>query len=126
MKLHTLGTNQGRRITAYGSGYIILDETRIEQNVIILPTQLITDWLPAENTQIGAALLAIFDANANAADVVIFGTGSAHRPLPAELVCQFNARGIGIEAMTSPSAYGTYNMLIAEDRKVAAALLVTL
>ena len=111
-----------RRITAYGSNYIILDETRIEENVIILPTRIITGWVPDDEAQIGATLLA--NINAEEIDLVIFGSGRTHLLLPAAITYQFNAHGISIESMTSTAAYGTYNLLIAEDRKVAVGLLL--
>ncbi len=56
-------------------------------------------------------------------DLLILGTGPAqHRP-PAALIAAAAARGLAIEAMDSRAAARTYNMLLAEGRRVAVALL---
>ena len=51
--------------------------------------------------------------------------GSRHRaaPVSAELRNALKAEGIAVEPMATGAACRTYNMLIAEDRRVAAALL---
>ena len=57
-------------------------------------------------------------------DVLLLGTGDALRfPAPACLLSLTRA-GIGIEVMDTPAACRTYNFLLSEDRRVAAAVLV--
>jgi uncharacterized protein len=57
-------------------------------------------------------------------DVLVLGTGDALRfPAPACLQSLTRA-GIGIEVMDTPAACRTYNVLLGEDRRVAAAVLV--
>lgn len=56
-------------------------------------------------------------------DVVLVGQGMEIAPLPAPLRAAFEAAGIGVEPMSTPSACRTYNVLLAEDRRVAALLL---
>ena len=56
-------------------------------------------------------------------DLVILGTGPTMRRPPAALTKAAAARGIAIEAMDSRAAARTYNMLLAEGRRVAVALL---
>lgn len=56
-------------------------------------------------------------------DVVLLGTGAAIAHPPAGLRAALEALGIGVEAMASPAAARTYNVLLSEGRRIAAALL---
>lgn len=67
----------------------------------------------------GDALLAL----AGRIDVLFVGTGAEVAHLPADITGRLQAAGIGIEAMTSPAACRTYNVLLAEGRRVALAAL---
>ena len=66
-----------------------------------------------------AALLAL----GGAVDVLFIGTGAETAHIPAPLRQRLEAAGLGVEAMNSPAACRTYNVLLAEGRRVAAALL---
>lgn len=57
-------------------------------------------------------------------EVVIFGTGWKTCLPPRELVFALARRGIGFECMDTPAACRTFNILISEDRDVAAVLIV--
>jgi uncharacterized protein len=54
---------------------------------------------------------------------VLFGTGDGQCWPSREVEHQFAARGIGLECMTTGAAVRTYNVLLAEGRAVAAALI---
>ncbi|HTZ34779.1 MAG TPA: Mth938-like domain-containing protein [Stellaceae bacterium] len=56
-------------------------------------------------------------------ELVLLGLGRRGRPVAPPLRAALKARGIGIEAMDTGAACRTYNVLLAEDRLVAAALL---
>ncbi len=56
-------------------------------------------------------------------DVLLIGTGAEITPLPGGLGARLEATGMGVETMASPSACRTYNVLLAEGRRVALALL---
>ncbi|MGB0534782.1 MAG: Mth938-like domain-containing protein, partial [Paracoccaceae bacterium] len=56
-------------------------------------------------------------------DVVLVGTGAEISYIPAEFRRPLEEAGIGIEVMSSPSACRTYNILLSEGRRIAAALL---
>ena len=57
-------------------------------------------------------------------DVVIVGTGARQRFVHPKLFSMLTARRIGIECMDSQAACRTYNILMAEGRKVALALII--
>lgn len=56
-------------------------------------------------------------------DVILFGTGKAFAPLPPVLRKALKESGLGVEAMDTGAACRTYNVLMAEGRRVAAALM---
>ena len=56
-------------------------------------------------------------------ELVLIGLGRRGAPVAPALRAALKAKGIGIEAMDTGAACRTYNLLLAEDRLVAAALL---
>jgi uncharacterized protein len=56
-------------------------------------------------------------------EILLLGCGARMRPVPAALRQALKATGIGLEPMDTGAACRTYNVLLAEDRRVAAALL---
>ncbi len=69
-----------------------------------------------------AALAAIFDQR-DAIDVLIIGTGADIAAVSPGLRQALREAGIGVEIMATGPAVRTYNILLAEGRPVAAALL---
>ena len=57
-------------------------------------------------------------------EIILFGTGWAPVIPPREVVFAMARRGIGFECMDTPAACRTFNILVGEDRDVAAVLLV--
>ena len=55
-------------------------------------------------------------------DVLFVGTGREISRIPPDVCTAFEKLGLGIEVMSSPSACRTYNILLSEERRVAAAL----
>ena len=56
-------------------------------------------------------------------DLILLGTGPTLRRLPPALAAEAARAGVAIEIMDSRAAARTYNMLLAEGRRVAVALL---
>lgn len=56
-------------------------------------------------------------------ELLLLGFGRRLSPVGAELRRALKAHGIAVEPMDTGAACRTYNMLVAEDRRVAAALL---
>jgi uncharacterized protein len=70
--------------------------------------------------------LAPFLARADAIDILLVGMGAAISLPDATFSRQravLEAAGIGVEIMATPPACRTYNVLLAEGRRVAAALM---
>ena len=56
-------------------------------------------------------------------ELLLLGLGRRMVPVAAALRASLKAKGIAVEAMDTGAACRTYNVLLAEDRRVAAALL---
>ena len=69
-----------------------------------------------------AALQPVLDAVSDL-DLVVIGQGDEIAAIPRDLRAALDDAGIGIEVMSTPSACRTYNVLLTEDRRVAAALV---
>lgn len=57
-------------------------------------------------------------------DVLVFGTGNDIAVLPDATRDALREAGVGVEVSTTRTAVRTYNILLSEDRRVAAALMV--
>ncbi len=121
MKLHLSSTAGLNIFTAYGEGYVAVNHRKYEENLIVLPDSVTPDWSTATVATLAAAdmdkLLAL------GAEIVLLGTGSRLRFPAGALLRPFAPAGIGLEVMDLQAACRTYNILAAEGRKVAAALL---
>ncbi|MFS8608072.1 MAG: Xcc1710-like domain-containing protein [Xanthomonadaceae bacterium] len=119
MKL-TQETGSGNLIRSYQHRQIRINDATYTRSVIVTADQLVTDWAPqtlAELTE--QHLQPILDLQP---EVVILGTGATQQ-FPQRAILQRVLRaGIGIEVMATDAACRTYNILMAEDRRVAAAL----
>ena len=122
MKL-SLDDNSARyMIRAYGPGHVVVNEEIIRTSVVVLPEQLLRDWAPGSFEDITAehieGLLALEP------EIILLGTGQRMQfPHPRTLAAAA-ARRVGIEVMDTAAACRTYNILAAESRNVAAALLM--
>lgn len=120
MKLH-LSISTGRNtVTGYGKGYVNINQVRYERSLIVLPERLITDWGEPELPESQAlAYLATLGA-----ELVLIGTGELLRfPSTSALRPLIDSR-IGFEIMDTNAACRTYNILVADMRNVAAALIL--
>jgi uncharacterized protein len=122
LKLHLAATTARNTVTGYGAGFVTVNGTRFERSLVVLPHRLVTDWRATTFEQLDAAqLAALVDLGA---DIVLLGTGDAIRFPRPEIVRPLVDARIGLEVMDVQAACRTYNILVAEERKVAAALLL--
>ena len=109
-------------ITAYSAGEICIRDRVFHASLILTRDTVIADWKAAPVDRLGIDdFERMFEL---APEVVILGTGSKQSMPPPELFAAFAARGIGLEVMDTGAACRTYNLLLAEYRAVAVALIV--
>lgn len=88
---------------------------------ILLTERTIVEWKDPALTI--ASLDTLFDVIPGI-EVLIVGTGASHVPLPSELREAAKKRGVSIDGMATGAACRTYNILISEDRRVGAAIML--
>ena len=121
MKLQLAQTDGWNTFTAYGEDYVSVNAVRHQDNLIVLPYQLIEKWTPASFSSLSRAdfdFLATLDA-----EIILLGTGKLLRFPSPELMQSLMQARKGIEVMDTQAACRTFNVLAGEKRKVAAALL---
>ncbi len=109
-------------IDAYGAGGFRFGEMSHKGSLLMLPSG-VKAW-PVQDRQpwSGSQFADVF-AEADSIELLLLGTGVDLRPLPEALRWRFRELGVAIELMSTPPAARTYNILVAEGRKVAAALI---
>jgi uncharacterized protein len=119
----TLEPNSGAHlIRGYSEGEIRIGEQRVRRSCIVSAETLITEWEPASFGELTVAHLeAIF---ALAPELVLLGSGPQQQFPPADVRAAFSARGVGLESMQLGAACRTFNVLVQEERRVAAALFL--
>ena len=109
-----------QRITAYGAGIVKINGESFETPLIVQPSK-VSEWQKAgiDETSITALIEQL-----EPLEVLLIGTGESGEFLPPALRNQLRqATGAGIEVMDSGAACRTYNVLMAEGRKVAAVII---
>jgi uncharacterized protein len=122
MKLHSTVTPGLLAITAYDASRIAVNGRALNRSFLLTPRRLVEDWPPLSFDALAEADMAAIAALE--CPIVLLGTGLRQRfPSPA-LLRPLIERRIGVEVMDSHAACRTYNILMAEGRDVAAALIV--
>ncbi len=109
-------------MTGYGAGYVEVNLRRYEGSIIVLPDAPVIPWPVSSFDALTPELFEYLIAPAP--EVVVFGSGSRLRFPHPRLTAALAAKRIGVESMDFMAACRTYNILMAEGRKVAAALLI--
>ena len=114
---------EGRQvIQAYGDGGFRIAGTRHGGAVLILPGQTVP-WPVDGLAGLAAGDFAPVVRARPAVEILLIGCGSRVAPLAPALREALRAEGIVVEAMDTGAACRTWNVLLAEERQVAAALL---
>jgi uncharacterized protein len=121
LKLH-LARSEGRNFfSGYGLGYVAVNGARHERSLVVLPDRIL-GWEPARFEDLNQAAFAVLAALP--LEILIVGTGPRLRFPHPSLTRDIHAAGIGLEVMDTHAACRTYNILLSEDRRVGAALLI--
>ncbi|WP_347313597.1 Mth938-like domain-containing protein [Defluviimonas sp. SAOS-178_SWC] len=115
MRLTEVTFDSARPIDGYGPGFFRIGGEVIHGAVLVTASSA-KGWAGYGDA---APLLAL----AGEIDVLLLGTGKTIAHPPAALREALEAAGIGVEPMASDAAARTYNVLLSEGRRIAAALL---
>jgi uncharacterized protein len=109
-------------IQGYDEGGFRIGGIRHAGSVLVLPEQTLA-WPVAAPDEVTAASLEPIRTAEPAVEILVLGCGPRFVLIPAELRVALKTAGIVIEAMDTRAACRTYNLLLAENRRVAAALI---
>ena len=122
MRLHQSITTDVNLITACSGERILVNNQPYMSSLIVTRETITTDWRPTALTELedhDLDLVVALDP-----EVVLLGTGDHMAfPHPRVLAPLIN-NNIGVEVMDTQAACRTYNILAAEGRQVAAALIL--
>ncbi|RXZ43336.1 Mth938-like domain-containing protein [Crenobacter cavernae] len=118
MKLHQ-SKNNGNLFTGYGDGFVLINDERFEGNLVVTADS-VTAWPVGAFDALEAGHFALVADLAP--EVVLFGSGKTIRFPHPRLTAALTNRGVGVEVMDTQAACRTFNILMAEDRKVIALL----
>jgi uncharacterized protein len=111
-----------RLIRRYGADFIAIGEELIRESCIVGATTLIRDWPPRDVASLTIEHLdPLFTLTP---EVVVLSTGERQEFPRAALRAEFARRRIGLEVMEIGAASRTYNVLVSEERKALAAILL--
>jgi uncharacterized protein len=122
LKLHRAATGNTRIFTAYDTDHVMVNGERHERSIVVLAEEVRCDWDAADFDALDEAHFGYFLALKP--DVLLLGTGARQRFPHPRLYRALTDAGIGVECMATPAACRTYNILVAEGRRVVAAILM--
>lgn len=121
IELDTISGDQ-YRIESYTNDAVVINGVSHTSSLIISPKKLVTGWEVSAFADLAVQHIeTITDLQP---EIIILGTGKQIRfPAPQILAGIFD-RNIGFEVMDTGAACRCYNLLVSEDRRVAAGLII--
>jgi uncharacterized protein len=123
LKLHAQATTNSNTVTGYGPDYIEVNRVRHAGSLVLAADAPVQAWTPNPVEQLSAADFA--PILALDPEIVLVGTGAVQRFLAPALTVALAQAGIGVEVMDTAAACRTYNILMAEGRRVVGAFLAS-
>jgi len=109
-------------IDAYGNSGFRFAGMSHRGSLLCLPDG-IWAWPVGNLTELTAAVLAPVFARAEALDLFLIGAGRDPWVLAEPIRQHFRAAGISVDCMATGAAVRTYNILLAENRRIGAGLI---
>ena len=109
-------------IDAYAHGEVTVRDTIYTRSLILTPETLVTDWPPNSIQELSAVHFE--QVLALEPEIILLGTGQRLCFPEVSITANIMEKMIGLEVMDTAAACRTYNVLMTEGRKVAAALLI--
>lgn len=109
-------------IDAYGAGGFRFADMSHKGSILLLPSG-VKAWDMVDGQPWSASQFVDVFAESEGIELLLLGTGVDLRPLPEAVRWRFREKRIGVEIMSTAPAARTWNILMAEGRKVAGALI---
>jgi len=122
MDITPLVSKGGQLIQSYGGGAFSIAGERYTGSVLVFPDRT-EPWPVTAFTDVTAETLAAAVAAAAEFEFLIIGAGKDSAHADPMLRAYLRDAGISLEVMDTGAACRTFNVLLAEDRQIAAALI---
>jgi len=109
-------------IDAYGDGGFRFADMSHRGSILIVPSGIYA-WPVETLSDVRPDSFTTVLAEADSIEFMLFGTGDDLVPASEDVAMRFAEAGIGLEVMATGAAARTYNVLLGEERRVAAALI---
>ncbi len=109
---------QAQVIRTYGPGRFLIGEREWRQAVLVTPLATVA-WMVASAEELSVDVL----KDAPQVEVLVVGCGARSVFVPPTKRAAFKDAGVGLEVVDTGAACRIYNVLLAEGRRVAAALI---
>ena len=113
---------QVQLIRTYGPGRFLISDREWRQPVLVTPT-VTTAWNVARAEELTVESLEALKAAPAPTELLVLGCGARAIFVPPALRAELKAAGLALEVVDTGSACRIYNVLLAESRRVAAALI---
>ncbi len=113
-------------IEAYGAGGFVFAGMSHKGSILALPGGISAWRIEGFDSLTIGDFNPVFLEPAGAIDILLVGTGDHLRPVPKDIRAALLAHSIRVDPMATTHAVSTYNILLGEKRKVAAALIATM
>ena len=122
MEITPLVPENRQIVQSYGIGRFKVSQIEYESSIIVLPLWTLTWGVKALN-DINYQDLAPILEDKPPIDILLIGCGRSMQLLPRDLSDKWRQNGVSVDVMDTGAACRTYNILSAEGRRVAAALI---
>ena len=109
-------------IRTYGPGRFLISDREWREPVLLTPT-VTTPWNVTRAEELSLASLAALKDAPVPTELLVLGCGARTIFVPPTLRAELKAAGLALEVVDTGSACRIYNVLLAEGRRVAAALI---
>jgi len=122
MKFSAADSGDGHLIQGYESGRILIDGKSYHRGLILTPERILDGWGPSNPADLSEDdVRALIELDPQ---VIVIGTGQRQVfPSPAVYASAMR-HGVGVEIMDTGAACRTYNIVMAEGRRIVAGLIV--
>lgn len=109
-------------INGYGDGGFTISGERIEGSLFVFPNEVI-NWEITAFEKLSQKSFTVLIERSAQVEILLLGCGKNMQFLPMRIEEYFRSRGIVTDVMDTGAACRTYNVLLSEEREVAAALI---
>ena len=122
MEITPLVPENRQIVQSYGIGRFKVSQIEYESSIIVLPLRTLSWGVKALNDINFQNLAPVLEDNPPI-DILLIGCGKSMQLLPRDFSDRWRQNSIAVDAMDTGAACRTYNILSAEGRRVAAALV---